>query len=689
MKKRYVLLYFTALALNCGETFGQPSINYQPRSQTVILYQLAAFGVIASGTAPLSYQWRQDAMPIAGATNDQIVLVHPQFSDAGQYSVVVSNAEGSLTSGDAELTVNPPKGGDLDYSFIWGASRTDSEILSVAVQSDGRVLIGGNFSTVSGVYRSCIARLNKDGTLDTTFQNGLSGANCCVSSIAVQIDRKVIIGGGFTSVNGVSRTNVARLNADGTLDTGFQNGLSGVGGLNSYVTSVAVQSDGKVLIGGGFTTVNGVSRKGIARLNGDGTLDTGFQNGLSGVNDRVLSVAVQWDGKVVIGGNFTAVDGVNRNGIARLNADGTLDTGFDGRSLGDAARSVALQSDGKVLLLSDGVIVRLNADGTLDTGFEIIQTGDRDDVTSIAVQSDGKVLIGGYFTSVNGVQTMGFARLNPDGTLDTGFGNGLGGVPWQLSAVRLVAAQSDGKVLIGGLRGIARLNADGTLDSSFQSGFLGADGPVSSVAVQSDGKLIIIGRFSSVNYVSRSLIARLNADGSLDTGLQNGPFGALAWCECERVGSLAMQSDGKVIIGGFGGIARLNTDGTLDSGFQDGLSGVRGSVYSVAVQSDGKVLIGGGFTTVNGVPTANIARLWGSADIPPQIKSVNRNGAEVNLNWYAISNRTYRVQYNGNLSAKDWTDLAGDVSATGTTASKTDTIAGGASQRFYRVLLLP
>ena len=84
-----------------------------------------------------------------------------------------------------------------------------------------------------------------------------------------------------------------------------------------------------------------------------------------------------------------------------------------------------------------------------------------------------------------------------------------------------------------------------------------------------------------------------------------------------------------------------------------------------------------------------IARLWGNAYIPPEIKTLNRSGADVNLSWYAISNRTYRLQYSGDLSANNWTDLPGDVSATGATASKTDTTLGNASQRFYRVPLLP
>ena len=120
----------------------------------------------------------------------------------------------------------------------------------------------------------------------------------------------------------------------------------------------------------------------------------------------------------------------------------------------------------------------------------------------------------------------------------------------------------------------------------------------------------------------------------------------------------------------------------------NGLSGTDSPINSVAVQSDGKVLIGGFFSSVNGVPAPYIARLWGT-EFPPQIKSINRGGADVNLSWHAISNRTYRVQYSGSLSATNWTDLAGDISATGATASKSDTTPADASQRFYRVVLLP
>ena len=242
---------------------------------------------------------------------------------------------------------------------------------SLALRDDGRVLIGGSFTIVNGVIRNRIARLNADGGLDQTFLNGMAGANNNVFSFAVQSDDRVLIGGSFTTFNGVSRNRIARLNADGSLDTTFLNGMAGT---NGTVRSMAVQPDDRVLIGGDFGMVNGVSRLGIARLNADGSLDTTFLNGLPGPNLHVHTVALQDDGRVLIAGNFTMVNGVSRNQIARMNADGSLDTtffnGLPGPSRG---------------------------------------------VSHLALQSDGRVLIGGFFGAVNGVARNLVARLYGSG----------------------------------------------------------------------------------------------------------------------------------------------------------------------------------------------------------------------------------------------------------------------------------
>jgi len=212
--------------------------------------------------------------------------------------------------------------GHVDTGFDPG-SGADDDILTVAVQADGKVLIGGEFTTVEGAGRNRIARLNADGTLDTSFDPG-AGADDRVRTVAVQPDGKILIGGSFTAVDGVARNRIARLNADGSLDTSFDPGT----GADIAVRTMVVQTDGKVLIGGDFTTVNGVARSHIARLNADGSVDTSFNPG-TGASATVYAVAVQPDGQVLIGGNFTTVNGVGRSRIARLNANGSLDTSFD------------------------------------------------------------------------------------------------------------------------------------------------------------------------------------------------------------------------------------------------------------------------------------------------------------------------------------------------------------------------
>jgi uncharacterized delta-60 repeat protein len=309
----------------------------------------------------------------------------------------------------------------------------DNSVYSVAVQADGKIVLGGDFTTLKGATVNGIARLNADGTPDATFNaNTGTGFDNGVFSVAVQADGKIVLGGFFTTLNSVTGVNrIARLNADGTPDATF-NANTGTGFDNS-VFSVAVQTDGKIVVGGNFTTLKGatgVNR--IARLNADGTPDATFNaNTGTGFDNLVFSVAVQADGKIVLGGDFTtlnSVTGVNR--IARLNADGTPDTAFTtntGTGFDNIPFSVAVQTDGKIVLGGDfttlnsvtGVnrIARLNADGTPDTAFTTnTGTGFDNSVVSVAVQADGKIVLGGFFTTLNSVTGVNYiARLSGSG----------------------------------------------------------------------------------------------------------------------------------------------------------------------------------------------------------------------------------------------------------------------------------
>jgi uncharacterized delta-60 repeat protein len=274
-------------------------------------------------------------------------------------------------------------------------------VQAIAVQSNGKILIGGQFSTYNGIGRNNIARLNADGTLDASFNPG-TGANGSVYTLVVQSDGRILIGGEFGSYNGTYYNNVARLNADGSLDPSF-NPAPGAAGA---VRTLAIQSDGKIVIGGEFTSYNGTARNRIARLNADGSLDLSFNPG-TGANSIIYTLAVQSDGKIMIGGYFTTYNGTARNRIVRLNVDGSLDTGFN--------------------------------PGTGATGPNVF-------INALTIQSDGKVVIGGEFTSYNGTARNRIARLNAGGSLDTGFNPGTGAN----SSIHTLALQSDGKILLGG-----------------------------------------------------------------------------------------------------------------------------------------------------------------------------------------------------------------------------------------------
>jgi len=189
--------------------------------------------------------------------------------------------------------------GTIDLTFNPG-SGANNLVCTASIQSDGKIIIGGTFTFYNGIARNRIARLNTDGSLDTSFNPG-TGADNDVWTTSIQSDGKIIIGGNFTSYNGIAINRIARLNTNGTLDTSFNPGT----GANDYVYTTSIQSDGKLMVGGNFTSYNGIARNRIARLNTNGTLDTSFSPG-TGANDIVYTTSIQSDGKIIIGGYFTS-----------------------------------------------------------------------------------------------------------------------------------------------------------------------------------------------------------------------------------------------------------------------------------------------------------------------------------------------------------------------------------------------
>ncbi|MFA5109717.1 MAG: hypothetical protein WC458_04220, partial [Patescibacteria group bacterium] len=527
--------------------------------------------------------------------------------------------------------------GTIDGTFNPLGAGANGAVNAITLQSTNQyIVIAGNFTTYNGTDRVRVARLDTAGALDGTFTVG-TGANKTVNAIAIQpADGYIIIGGIFTTYNSAAVGSIARLKTDGTLDTGFTSGTGFTGISSSGIKTIYIYpADGRILVGGYYTAYNDNSIIGIVRLSSNGIFDTDFNSGGRGTNSVVSTVVVQSDGKIIIGGLFNSYDVVNPVGhIARLNTDGFIDTEFNvGTGINRPIRAIAVQSDGKIIIVGgfsiyDGIavghIARLNTDGTLDSTLvgDMEMTGSDPFINAIAIQPDGKIIIGGStFTTYNGVTVNNIARLNADGTLDDTFvvGAGLDGT----ISFHAIAIQPDGKIIIGGtfthyagtaINRIARLNTDGSLDDTFVVG-TGADNTVHAIAIQPDGKIIISGTFTHYAGTAINRIARLNTDGSLDDTFV---VGTGATGGSGAVVGVAIQSDGKVIIGGntfttyngvtVNNIARLNTDGTLDTSFNSG-TGANGGTHALAIQSNGKIIISSGFTTYDDIPINRIARL--------------------------------------------------------------------------------
>lgn len=396
--------------------------------------------------------------------------------------------------------------GNVDYEFNTGAGANNT-VRSVAlaprgglVDFLGRVVIGGDFTTVDNFVFNRVARLLPDGSVDSSFNPG-AGANSNVLAVAVQLDGKVLAGGEFTTMNTTNRPRLARLNGDGKLDLSFDLGASGV---NGAVRAIAVQANGQVLIGGDFTQVSGVARGFIARLQTNGVLDSNF---VANVNGSVHAIAIAADGRILVGGSFLLVDGVSRASLARLNTNGTLDTSFViGSGFNGPVRAVALQTDGKILVggafgnfntANINNFVRLNSFGALDSTF---MTGSGPDgaVLSIVVANSGRIVLGGAFSNYNAVPRAFFTRLTPGGSVDSLFniGTGANGI------VRSVVAQENSAIVIGGdftvVNGlprnhVARIHGDEFLDlvgvEFVSSQFIvpEAGGAVATITVQRTG----------------------------------------------------------------------------------------------------------------------------------------------------------------------------------------------------------
>ncbi len=600
-----------------------PFITSQPVGQSRSAGENMTFSVAAAGTPPLLYQWRKDAAALGGATNASLTLTNVQAIDAGRYDVVVASSYGSVTSTGAVLTVIFP----LADSFNPGAS---SDVESLAIQADGKILAGGYFTTLGGQSRWRIGRLYGDGAIDLFFNPGASNwIYSPVYSLAVQPGGMILVGGQFATLGGQSSTNLGRLNPDGSLDASFQPGTG-----TSYpdtVYSLGVQADGKILVGGWFTRLGGQSRTNLGRLSADGSIDSSFNPGAgtgspSGNQGVVFCLAVQADGKILVGGTFGTLGGQARSSIGRLNPDGSLDTSF--------------------------------------------HPGANGPVYSLTVQADQKILVGGYFFTLGGMTRNYIGRLNSDGSLDLSFNPGADDV------VNSLAVQADGKILVAGrftkLGGqnrnyIARLNADGSVDPSFNPG---TDGAVWSLAVQADGKVLAGGAFTTLGGQSRSRIGRLNNTGPATQSLTF-DTATITWLR--------------------GGTAPEVWRTTFDSSTNGVDWTALGAGVRIAGdwQLSGLTLPNAGTIRARGFVTGG--QYNGSSwyvetqtQIPPKLTVVGLGPGGFRFAFPSVGGVSYVTEFCGDLAASAWTILEQRTGRGG--LETVEDPSPGPSRRFYRVV---
>ena len=364
--------------------------------------------------------------------------------------------------------------GSIDMSFNPGASTGGAGyyVFSLAICTNGQVLIGGNFNTFNGQSRNFVARLNSDGSLDNSFLP-LQGPSDAVYAIAPDSSGNIYIGGNFLTYDGIARTYFARLRSDASLDLSWQSSA-----FNGIVNGISIQGDGTILIQGAFNQIGATKRNGVAKLNTDATVNFSFNPAAGVTNGSVLDYAIQPDGNVIIVGNFDTNNPVSRQFVARVSQSGVLDSSFNAGFIGGGPIQV------------------------------------------VVLQPDGKLIVGGTFTSINGYSRIGIARLNMDGSVDTGFYLAPGISNPSFGAMNVLP---NGEVLlaggfsVGGNYGLLEVKPDGSLDSGFNAH---SNDRVQAVAVQPDGKFLVGGYFTSIGGTNIYGIARLNGSGTNVAGFQ-------------------------------------------------------------------------------------------------------------------------------------------------------------------------
>ena len=355
----------------------------------------------------------------SGSTEEVFTYVY-YGGDFTTSSGVTNNHMSKWKIGDSGSTI-------LDPSFNIG-SGFNTTVYSIVPDLNGKLMVGGFYGTFSGQGQNRLIRLNTDGSKDTSFNIGSGFNSTGVFSLEFTPDGKIYVGGFYSTFSGVSQNNLVRLNSDGTKDASFDIGT----GFNEDVYALWVDANGKIYVGGYYISYKGLSQNHLIRLNSDGTKDAAFNIGTGfdypDGSPAIYVIKPSLDGKIYVGGSFTTYKGVSEPFFVKLNTDGSVDTAFNsgGAGFDSDVNTITIDANGKIYVggvfttyngTSSPTLIRLNSDGSRDTGFNV-GTGCNGAVNSVEIGSDGLIYVGGNFTTYNGQSVSYNVILNTDGRVN-------------------------------------------------------------------------------------------------------------------------------------------------------------------------------------------------------------------------------------------------------------------------------
>lgn len=519
------------------------------------------------------------------------VLALKRVRDGG----LIVGTDGLAGSGTLSSLVRLHPSGSPDPGF---KARLTQEVLDIEQARNGDLLVVGNFSTANGQSQASYARLRADGSLSP--DNLSLPIGCCASRVIERRNGEVLVAGNFLSqIAGTDRL----------LRIPLQRSNGSVGPLarpnGQSVRELLELADGSVIVGGRFSALDGVEQRNLGRVLADGTVDADFR---IQTDTGVFTTLATFEEGVWLGGDFSQLNGVAVGRLVKL----------DPRGRRAPATSHALNRVPLALLPLDNDRLLVGGDFT-QSGAQVashlllienssggrlpLSIGADNTVHALARQADGKILVGGAFASVGGVTRRAIARLNADLSVDTSFNLLLDAN----AVVRTIAVAPDGGIVLGGSFGalgiesrqnLAKVRADGSIQALFAPN---PNGRVDSLLIAPNGEIYVGGTFSSIGGQARNRVARLNADGSLAS------FAPTVNAGTTRVSAIALQADGRVLLGGNGGLLkRVEATGANDPAWSLAFTG---SADGLSLGSDGRLWVIGSFSSLGGEPRQGIARI--------------------------------------------------------------------------------